>query len=311
MASENEQKLIDTWSNSLDNGFGSLDKLLSLFEKNAMRQESGQEPEQRSFRQRRKLTVKNDTGEVKPFTKNFAQFLLQVAINLSPFRTGNLRDNIGLVYTPYSIEIVFNAKGTAFYGMYLDAGYPSFKWFGWMDNIKQTIRMLCAWYQSQDDEDLLKLKGAIAMYGVGGKFMNAVNVMNDKKTVESVVRFRRRRGLMGYESTELKKQKQIIPKYVTPQSAGDIDVFRNDRYKHTPLLPISKKGEIIKPLERTIVGDTEVKGRIDSGTPKEIKRVVEFKKNSAKAKYDAMYEKNKQKRQIEALRKLGIERKVR
>lgn len=163
------------------------------------------------MRFKRSITVGNNDGEIRPFTRAFAELCLQVARNLSPYQTGNLRDNIQVRWSPEKIDIDFNAKGTATYTFYLDNGYPNAKWRGFIKNIKQTILMMCAWYQSQDTEDMALLNNAIKRLAVGGKFMSSISKLNDAKTMASVVKFKRAKAT-GWE----RKSIELGQKTVTP-----------------------------------------------------------------------------------------------
>lgn len=142
---------------------------------------------------KRSIYVSNRGGDARPFTYAFAQFCLQVAINLSPYQTGNLRENIDVQWSASYVKILFNAKGTATYTMYLDNGYPNAKWMGFIQNIRTTIVMLCAWYQSYDKEDEAKLQQAMRTLGRGGVFMKTISQLfsSDTRTRAGVVKLRR------------------------------------------------------------------------------------------------------------------------
>jgi len=160
---------------------------------------------------KRYINVGNDDGELRPFTYAFAQFCLQVARNLSPYQTGNLRDNIDVSWSSNKIEIMFNSKGTATYMMYLDNGYPNAKWQGFINNIRQTIAMLCMWWQSGNKEDFAKLNLAVKSLGSGGKSMRSLRQIQQGKSTASIVKFRRS-NITGWERTSLPKgQKTITP----------------------------------------------------------------------------------------------------
>ena len=137
---------------------------------------------------KRSIIVRNSDGSLRPFTYGFAQFCLQVARNMSPYQTGNLRDNIDVQWSASYVKILFNAKGTATYTMYLDNGYPNAKWMGFIQNIRTTIVMLCAWYQSKDKEDEKKLEQAMRTLARGGQFMKKISDLTGDKARASVVK---------------------------------------------------------------------------------------------------------------------------
>lgn len=158
---------------------------------------------------KRSVMVSNSEGDLRPFTYGFAQFCLQVARNMSPYQTGNLRDNIAVQWSANFVKILFNAKGTATYTMYLDNGYPNAKWMGFIKNIRTTIVMLCAWYQSKDKEDEKKLEQAMRTLGRGGLFMKKISDLTGDKSKASVVKFRRA-TMTGWDRARLEKGKKTI-----------------------------------------------------------------------------------------------------
>lgn len=173
---------------------------------------------------KRSIRVSNSGGDLRPFTYGFAQFCLQVARNMSPYQTGNLRDNIDVQWSASYIRILFNAKGTATYTMYLDNGYPNAKWMGFIQNIRTTIAMLCAWYQSKDKEDEKKLEQAMRSLARGGQFMRKISDLTGDKARASVVKFRRA-TITGWDRERLEKGRKTI----TPQERSMLGARTNIR----------------------------------------------------------------------------------
>lgn len=177
---------------------------------------------------KRSIRVSNSDGSVRPFTYGFAQFCLQVARNMSPYQTGNLRDNIDVQWSSSYVKILFNAKGTATYTMYLDNGYPNAKWMGFIQNIRTTIVMLCSWYQSKDKEDEKKLEQAMRSLARGGQFMRKISDITGDKARASVVKFRRA-TITGWDRERLEKGRKTI----TPQERAMLGARTNIRKENS------------------------------------------------------------------------------
>lgn len=177
------------------------------------------------MRFKRSINVANNDGEIRPFTNAFAQFCLQVAINMSPYQTGNLRDNLALSWSSNHIEILFNAKGTATYTMYLDNGYPNAKWKGFIKNIRVMIIVLCSWYQSQDKDDISKLNQAMKVLGKGGKMMKSLKSLNDNTRAEKIVL--RRASVTGWERTRIEKGRKTITPMERAQTSKTTSVRKS------------------------------------------------------------------------------------
>lgn len=168
---------------------------------------------------KRSVKVSNSGGQSRPFTHAFAQFCLQVARNLAPYQTGNLRDNIQVSWNYKRIEILFNAKGTATYTTFLDKGYPNAKWMGFIQNIRDVITMLTALYQSYDEEDEAKLQQAMRTLGRGGRFMrNVAQLRSEDKITQAGKVVLKRAKITGWE----RKKLPTSAKTITPQDRATL-----------------------------------------------------------------------------------------
>lgn len=211
---------------------------------------------------KRSIRVSNSDGSVRPFTYGFAQFCLQVARNMSPYQTGNLRDNIDVQWSASYIRILFNAKGTATYTMYLDNGYPNAKWMGFIQNIRTTIVMLCSWYQSKDEEDEKKLEQAMRSLARGGQFMRKISDLTGDKSRASVVKFRRA-TITGWDRERLEKGRKTI----TPQERSMLGARTNIRKEGSKQKQmISRTNEKVAIKGVKIRYDKQIRERSNSKT---------------------------------------------
>lgn len=198
---------------------------------------------------KRSVMVSNSNGDLRPFTYGFAQFCLQVARNMSPYQTGNLRDNIDVQWSATFVKILFNAKGTATYTMYLDNGYPNAKWMGFIQNIRTTIVMLCAWYQSKDKEDEKKLEQAMRTLGRGGLFMKKISDLTGDKSRAGIVKFRRA-TITGWDRERLEKGRKTI----TPQERSMLGARSNIRKESS-----KQKQNITRSSEKVAIKGVKIR----------------------------------------------------
>ena len=198
--------------------------------------------------------VAKEGYDLRLFTQWFATFLLQVAINLAPYRTGNLRSNIALKWTQFKIEIIYNYYRSASYTFFLNDGYPNNKWKGFIENTRNTIQYLVALYMSgelnQNSIDIFRQYaiGAVALPAtLGGRVMQAVNVV--KRTSK----------ITGYEKAKL-KELGLSPKTLSAKDVANLDILKNPKATGRQF-----GGNIITPvnvLEKDIAGKKDSHGFI-------------------------------------------------
>ena len=154
------------------------------------------------------------------FSDEFKQFCLQVARNLAPYRTGNLRENITLVTVEDGFYIKYNSKGTAEYVKFLDNGYPSNKWKGFIEYTRKVIRMLVAKYMAGT-----LTTADILLYGRGG-----IGVVGGQGIKRATSFLRSTRKVTGFERQLMKKSVSGVKKRLTPTKVAELDIQREQNY---------------------------------------------------------------------------------
>lgn len=166
-----------------------------------------------------KVSLNSEKQQVE-FDTSFKQFLLQVAKNLAPYRTGNLREQITLDVTDeYTIIIKYNQKGTAEYTKFLDNGYPNAKWKGFIAYTRNVIKMLVAKYVAGT-----LTKGDMMLYGRGGSFRSDGTFRRASSSLRST------RKVTGYEKQLIKATKGITPKQLTPRKVAEASILKEQKY---------------------------------------------------------------------------------
>lgn len=193
------------------------------------------------------VNSKKSSGEVR-FSENFKQFLLQVARNLAPYRTGNLRSNIELEITnDQQVVIRYNTKGTADYTRFLDNGYPNAKWKGFIAFTRKVIKNLVASYLAGElsEEEIL-------LYGRGGEFKGNSFVRATTQFVDTT-------KITGWEQERIRKiNLGKLPNEITPSMVAMADVEFGRRA--TPSQIRLKRDYLARMETAKSTGKTKVRG---------------------------------------------------
>jgi hypothetical protein len=225
-----------------------LSELNALKPKNALHPDFEKRDEPKSLWFKRRI-VTNNTGELRPFTKAFAQVCLQVARNLAPYKTGNLISDMDVEWTPYNIKIVYNKSGRSNYAMFLDDGYPNAKWQGFISYTRSVIATLCAWYQSTNERNLEKLDLAVKALARGGYKMSSFTSLS--KDARSVYKLR------SAKTTGWEREKQPLytgrqTRLISASERGFVDKVSNPRIKDIKVIHREYKLREVKQKAKEI-----------------------------------------------------------